>query len=161
LAKSHTQSFPVFQSGDFFISGTNTIMRYLLSTHEQTKNDILGANNDKSDALITMWTDFCSFNIWPLIPHVIGQIIGKTQKNKDVFNMAIEDLMIVLKKIDSHLSLRTFLVGNSFTYADLIVASSLNLFFTLILDENKRSQCPNVTRWFMFSSNVPQLSSVR
>lgn len=158
LSRSPTHTFPVLQVGsDLFISGTNTIMKYLMSSEKLL--DIMG-NNNKTAALISMWVDYCTFNVWSLYPHTIGQVLGQCPENLEVFNSAVEDLMTVLGQLNHHLTFKTYLVETTFSYADLFVAGSLNPFFSLILDESRRNLFPNVTRWYSFIGNLNQLSSV-
>lgn len=75
IDRSLTKSAPVLHDGDYFLSGTNTIMKYLLSQSER-HICFLGGCDNKTTGLVNMWVDFCTFNVWPLYPHTVGQILG-------------------------------------------------------------------------------------
>jgi glutathione S-transferase len=144
-------------------------MKYLLSQSER-HICFLGGCDNKTTGLVNMWVDFCTFNIWPVYPHTVGQvlgtlplllnILGRVPTNQDVFRGALEDLKEVLAILNHHLTFKTFLVGTAFSYADLFVASSLNPFFSLVIDRDVRAQFPHVVRWYLFISNVREISSV-
>ena len=132
LKKSPIGSIPLYQVGDFFLSGTKAIIQFILSSNSGEVSEILlKSNNYYEKALVEMWSDFVISNIW-----VILEIIFTTEKGKlilndksDVFSEAKNDLFTVLEKINSHLVFQTYIVGSSMSLADLMLAASLTPIF--------------------------------
>jgi elongation factor 1-gamma len=155
--KSPTGQFPVLQDGEFFLSGTLSITKYLLAENETIYN-ILYGKELKKRALNDSWIDYTSFNVWPFYDEIIGQITGKLDAHDNLFSTAIGDLMQVLVKINKHLTFRTFLVDHTVSLADVVLATALYPYFTLVLDEKLRDNIPNVLRWFLFVSNIKEVS---
>jgi len=50
-------------------------MKYLL-THYEHEASFFGGSDVKSNALVNMWVDFCTYNVWPLYSHTVGQVLG-------------------------------------------------------------------------------------
>jgi elongation factor 1-gamma len=65
-----------------------------------------------------------------------------------------------LATLNSHLSLRTFLVGERITLADIVVASALFNSVSLSFDAPARAKFPNVIRHFETVINQPKLKDV-
>ncbi len=75
IEKSPTSTLPVLQDDDYYLSGTNSIVKYILK-HYQFEEKLFGGGDNKLNGLINMWVDFCTYNIWPLYTHTVGQILG-------------------------------------------------------------------------------------
>jgi elongation factor 1-gamma len=159
VSKSPTGSLPLLQSGEFFLSGTIAITKYILSNDSNLREILIGKDN-KRIALNDAWIDFTSYNVFPFYDIIIGQVTGKSESHQELFSTAISDLLKVLEKVNTHLTFRTFLVDHQVSLADLILAASLHPYFTLILDGKMRETIPNVMRWFLYVANIKELTSV-
>lgn len=159
VTKSPTGTFPLLQIGETFYSGTLAISKLILSNNHQI-SEILYPNDSKKRALNDTWIDFTSYSVWPFYDEIIGQITGKLDANNEIFTTAISDLIIVLKKIDKHLTFKSFLVDHQVSFADIVLTTALHPYFTLVLDEKTRESLPNLTRWFMFVSGLNELTTV-
>jgi len=159
ISKSHTASLPLLQSGEFFLSGTIAITKYILS-NDSNLSDILIGKENKRKAMNDSWIDFTSYNVFPFYDIIIGQVIGMSETNEELFSTAKSDLMKVLDKVNSHLTFRTFLIDHHVSLADLVLAASLHPYFTLILDSKMRDSIPNLMRWFSYIANIKELTSV-
>merc|ERR1712137_448762 len=74
--------------------------------------------------------------------------------------MGKADITDLLKFLNSHLSLRTFIVGERVTLADIIVSMTLYWLYENVFDKNFRKRFQNVNRWFLTCINQPNFKSV-
>lgn len=70
------------------------------------------------------------------------------------------DLGNALKIMEDYLLTRTYLVGDSITLADIMVASTLLYPFKLVADKTYLKPYGNVQRWFNTCVNQPEFTSV-
>ena len=159
LKRSPTGLFPLLQIGDFFLSGSIAIARFFLERDEAVHEVLVGKDVQRRSS-INMWIDFVSTNLWPFYDEIIGQILGKTETHQDLFSLAIGDLMQVLLKINNHLAFRTFVVDYQISFGDLVIATSLYPYFSLVVDEKLRANLPHLVRWYSFISNLKEVSAV-
>ena len=159
LKRSPTGLFPLLQIGDFFLSGSLAIARYLLERNDGVFQVLVGKELQRKSS-IDMWTDFVATNVWPFYDEVIGQITGKTETHQDLFPLAITDLMQVLTKINNHLTFRTFLVDHQISFSDLVLACSLYPYLSLVIDEKLRNDIPHIVRWYSYVANIKEVSAV-
>ena len=78
-----------------------------------------------------------------------------------MYEMALKGLESELKNINKYLSGRDWLVGDSLTAADFILAANLTLAFTLIFGlEFRQKHCPHVASWFDKITRLPSWVAV-
>ena len=65
-----------------------------------------------------------------------------------------------LELLNTHLLLKTFLVNDQITLADIVVASTLVYPLKLVADKNYLKPYPNVVRWFTTCVNQPEFLAV-
>ena len=147
------------QAGEFNISGTVPISKYLLSLNPSIYNTLFG-ETQLQNSNIEMWVDFVNFKIRPFHEHLISPILSGAQQNEQIQELANKDLSTVLAELNSFLKLKSFLVGFSVTFADLYLSVNLYPYFTLLLDESKRSEFPNVTRHYFYVANMSFFTNV-
>jgi elongation factor 1-gamma len=158
INKSPTRTLPLLKNGDFYLSDTLAIISYIGMKDEQFSEKLTGKAENKPE--VCMWLHYIVQNIWPFYDHIIGQITGSSPKNEEVFNIACNDLMGVLGNINETLRFKSFLIGSSLTLADFILAVSLYPYFSMVFDEECRIQISNVTRLYLYASNVKQFQQV-
>ena len=73
----------------------------------------------------------------------IGLISSQASPSEDM-----DELSAVLRVIDDHLSMRTFLVGERMSLADICLAASLMLLFERGMTPGERAGFPHLLRWF-------------
>jgi elongation factor 1-gamma len=159
IGKSSTGNLPLFNNGEFFLSGSVAIYKFLIAENP-TLYEILFGSDNKRKAQVESWIEFTSNNIWPFYNEIIGQITGKVEAHEEVFKTAINDFTQVLSKIEKHLTFKTFLVDHKVSIADIALTVALYPYFSLVLDGKMRDSIPNVTRWFSFVANLKEVSSV-
>lgn len=70
------------------------------------------------------------------------------------------DLKKALSTLEKHLLLRTYVVGEAITLADIVLVAALYYPFKLVLDSKTRTPFPSVTRWFITCVNQPEFAAV-
>ncbi|KAM4609586.1 valine--tRNA ligase-like, partial [Discoglossus pictus] len=70
------------------------------------------------------------------------------------------ELLKVLQVLDGHLRVRTYLVGERITLADIAVSCCLIHPYTKVLSSSSRQAVPNVTRWFLTCVNQRQFKEI-
>lgn len=157
LTSSGVQTFPLLATKTDVISGTNPISTYLTATHS-TYSAILLGSDTLTQAKISQWIEFTKLSIAPLHSHLIGQLAPGFVRNEETFKLAHETLKTLLSRVNSHLALRTYLVGHSITLADLYLTVYLADYLECIIEATTRSSFPCLTRWF---TNIAENPLVR
>lgn len=75
-------------------------------------------------------------------------MFGHLKADTAVLTEAKAVLGEVLKPLESHLLLNTWLVGAHLTLADVCLASTLLNAYRIVFDASWRNKFPNMTRWF-------------
>merc|ERR1712137_886956 len=70
------------------------------------------------------------------------------------------DLKKALAALNEHLKLKTFLVGERISLADICCMANLLMPYKWVLDPEFRAGFNNVTRWFLTMVNQPQVKKV-
>ena len=150
LAINPTGKVPALETPHGAVWQSNAITRYLARCGPAA--NLLG-NTFQEQAEVDQWLDFSLNELevsgtmlyYPAIGAVaIDGNTGAACKEAEGFFLA------ALKVLDEHLLLRTFVVGQSLTIADIALAAALFYPFKFVLDKGLRKQCGNVVRWFQF-----------
>ena len=160
---SPTKTYPVLKSGDDFITGALPIVRYLIKSSKDISDGVLLDNrkillgkNLKEEAAIDTWTNYILTSITPITCEIKAQLHGKKKFEKEVFDLALNDLIDALSSVNERLKLNTFLTSNNIQLADLMLTSVLFECFNEVLTQDKLDKIPNVTRMFKFISHMKQ-----
>jgi len=96
--------------------------------------------------------------LWPHAGKIAYNTFGFTF-DVSAFNEACKVIKEQVKMLNTHLTGKTFLVGERFTLADISVFTALILPFGLILDGGFRKAMPAVSAWFERVSKVSHVIS--
>jgi glutathione S-transferase len=74
----------------------------------------------------------------PVAFALTAPVFGWDTFSKERYQLARVDLDKLLRIIDDHLKINSFLVGNQVTIADILLVGTLHSIFRFILEENSR-----------------------
>uniref|UniRef100_A0A8C4REL5 Valine--tRNA ligase n=1 Tax=Erpetoichthys calabaricus TaxID=27687 RepID=A0A8C4REL5_ERPCA len=140
-------------SDGLIISGAAAVGFVLFPEH-------LSSSGEKNSSLVRQWLSFSENEIIPASCAWTFPVLGVVNSSKQIIDRAEADLKKILNVLDMHLKLRTYLVGESITLADISVACALLLPFKYVLDPVVRKPFINVTRWFVTCVNQPQFKKI-
>ena len=167
LNLSPTKTFPILKSTDDYITGVLPIIKYLIKTSKDESDgvvldsrEILLGKNIKEESQIDTWTNYILISICPITTEIIGQLRGKKKYDKNILDMAINDLLSALNVVNNKLNLNTFLTSNTIQLADLMLVSVLFDCFNDVLTQDKLDNIPNVTRVFKFVSHMKKFVEI-
>jgi len=126
------------------LSEAYAIVQYLAATFNKT---LLGSN-DWEVALVNQWVQFAHWEITRYSKALLYPIFGFFEYNSAEGAKALAEIKEWLKNLDKHLDGNDFIVGDSYTIADLEVFYALRGYFQLIFTEDVRKGFANLTVWF-------------
>jgi elongation factor 1-gamma len=132
--------FPMLETKEGVLHESVAIAKYLAHGHAS----LLGTN-DVERAQIDQWTNWVlelSFKTDKACCAIISAPISKED-----FNALIKDIKDSIRTVNGSFT-DGYLVGNSITLADVMVASILTLPFQVLLDEGFRKTAQKVFEWF-------------
>ena len=167
LNLSPTKTFPILKSTDDYITGVLPIIKYLIKSSKDESDgvvldsrEILLGKNIKEESQIDTWINYILTSICPITTEIIGQLRGKKKYDKNILDMAINDLLSALNVVNNKLNLNTFLTSNKIQLADLMLVSVLFDCFNDVLTQDKLDKIPNVTRVFKFVSHMKKFVEI-
>jgi len=99
-------------------------------------------------AQVLQWLNYAESELLPHIAAWIYPFAGLPLPDPSVSLSAKKPALDALKKLDSTLLTRTFLVGERLSLGDLAVFSVLLPLYQIALDPATRKPFDNVNRWF-------------
>lgn len=157
LAMSPMGKVPVLETPQGPIFESNAIARYIARIRRDS--DLYGRTFYES-AVVDSWIDFCAHELELPATMWVYPIIGYMPFNATAHAKAKDHVSKALKTLDAHLNLKTYIVGESMTLADITIASALVYPAKLAMDAKYRAQFPNVFRWFDLCVHQPQFVAV-
>ncbi|XP_062978383.1 valine--tRNA ligase [Elgaria multicarinata webbii] len=122
--------------------------------------DAMRGQGPEASALVRQWISYADLEIAPAACASAFSVLGISKQSKQVIDRAVAELQNLLRVLDEHLKLRTYLVGEAVTLADVTVACSLLLPYKHVLGQALRTSYTNVTRWFLTCINQPEFQAV-
>ncbi|KAI8393597.1 uncharacterized protein BYT42DRAFT_551606 [Radiomyces spectabilis] len=145
ISKFPMGKVPVFESPEVDLFESSAIGYYAAAIKENSP--LVGANAVEK-ALIMQWVLFADNEINNNVGQWIYPLMGYMPYMKPTVDGAIEKTKRAMAALDKILLTKTFLVGESVTYADIALVTSLVLPYKVVFDKAFRSQYKNVTRYF-------------
>lgn len=136
---------PVLQTPDGSIFESNAILRYIARSAPQS--NLLG-RSFYEQAQVDQWLDFTAFELEPPRNLWIYPLQGLMKIDARASKKAKHDLESNMAILNTHLRLKTYMVGERLTIADIALAAALVEPFRRVFDAKARAKFPHVTRWF-------------
>ncbi|XP_032903388.1 elongation factor 1-gamma-like [Amblyraja radiata] len=107
-------------------------------------------------ALVRQWTSYADIELLPIACASTFPAPGLLKHNKQAVDRAPVELRKTLRFLDDHLRLRTYLVGEKITLADVAVSCALLLPYQHVFNPECRKPFVNANRWFETCVNQPE-----
>ena len=144
------------EGNDFELSDSNAIAFYLANDQLRCSKDIFTFSQ------VLQWLSYADNHILPavsgwVVPSLAGNTPNSTKAN---IKTCKEDLLSSLKKLNSTLLAKTYLVGEKISLADIAVFTALIPLYEHVFDPACRKDYTNLNRWFLTILNQPQVTAV-
>jgi elongation factor 1-gamma len=154
LAKFPFGKYPTMTTVDGPLYESNALAVYFAHG-----TSLMGSNAYEA-AQVQQFVSLSDLEVLPHAAALVYPILGCVSYDDKVYHNAKAALNKVLAALDSVLLKKTFLVGESVTFADIAMVCALYRLFTMILDPQARGSFINLTRWFVTCVNQPEFLSV-
>jgi len=158
LQKFPHGKIPAFETKDGFklFEGVS-IGRYVASFGPNS--GLLGGSPEDA-ALIDQWIHLADTEVDIYINFIRGLCAGRIPYNKQTHVSLTDRQNRALQTLETHISTRTYFVGERITLADLFVASVVQKGVGLTVDAPLRAQLPNLVRHLETIVNQPKLKPI-
>lgn len=157
LAKTPVGKVPVLETAEGSIFESGAIARYVARLRQDTG---LYGKTFFEAGQVESWLEFSTHELEVPVSTWISPILGWGKFNAAANAKAKEDVKKALQVLENHLHLRTYLVGDQITLADIVIASALVYPFKMVLDKEFRKPFTAVNRWFSTLVNQPEFQAV-
>ena len=154
LAKFPSGRVPALESGKDFVCESNAIASYVCPP------EWLGGQDDMKRAHILEWMFLSESQIWPGVCNLVFPKLGLLEVSAEDTKKAKVQLFQELKTINEQLKLKTFLVGETLTLADVTLMSSLMLFFHHVWTDECSASFTHLVRWYQTIINQTKIKKV-
>jgi glutathione S-transferase len=146
LAMNPNGRVPLLEDGDFVLWESNSILRYLLMKYAPQSAVYPQAPQER--ASIDRWLDWTLSTLSPAERSVFLGMIRTPEAERDMkaIQKAADGAGQVWSIVDAHLKGRTFIEGDNFTLADIVLGVYCRRF--LGLDGIRRPPTPELQRWY-------------
>jgi glutathione S-transferase len=151
LARNPNGRIPVIDDNGFVLWESQAIVRYLAEQHAPAlvPNDVHGR------ALASQWMDWAQTILLPAALDLFwgGVRMPKEKQDGAFVARALKRTTSALTLLDKELSTHAYLVGDSFSLADIPAGTCLYRFFEM--DGIERPELPHVSAWYARLSDRP------
>jgi len=158
LEKFPMGKIPAFESAHgFLLHETMAITLYF--TAQNPKTTLLGKTKEEY-ASIVQWMSFANSEVLPSIAAWFRPLAGSQPYNKKDVQTAQEKVNKIATILEKRLKAFTFLVGERYSLADIVMAAHMTRGFENVFDAQWRKQYPSITRWYITTRNQPSYRKV-
>jgi len=146
LALNPMAKIPTLVDGDFVLWESNSILRYLVMQYGGVSS--LYPADPKGRASIDRWLDWSLSVLQPAERPVFWGVVRTPEAERDMVKLAADVVKVaqVWKVLDAQLAERSFIEGEAFTIADIVLGAFAKRWFGLAGIE--RQPMPNLERWY-------------
>ena len=132
---------PYFETDDkkVHLMEANAIAYYLTS-------DVLRGANPEHTSQILQWVNYGSNDVYSAVASWVFPALSLVETTPQNLQRAKDDLRRIFGCLNEHLKLRTYLVGERLSLADVAVAADLLLAYQHVADEQFRKPFADFTR---------------
>jgi len=147
---SHTGT--VFKEGDVELKNSIAITYYLASPSMKGSNSV-------EESQVLQWLNYADNHIQPAVASWVYPCLGLPSQHMNL-TVAKEEVVNILKYLNTTLLPKTFLVGERISIADIVIFTSLLPAFVHVLDPQVKKPFVNVNRWFTTILHQPQVKKI-
>lgn len=141
---------PAAETADGPLFESNAIAYYVALKHGK---EVLLGKNEYEHAQVVQWMAVADNEVQPAVAAWYYPLMGYAPMNEAAIKKGKEDVKKVLATLDKALAPKTFLVGESVSLADIVLACTLYNLFAKLLEPKDREAYVNVLRWFVTCVN--------
>lgn len=134
----------------------SSAIAYFIAAH---KDELVGKTPFEK-ASVLQWIFFADVEFFAAFSQWLYPILGYSVSDKAAHMKTVAPVEKLLTTLDSLLSKRTFLVGESITLADLVMTAVMVPAFKLFISASSRMNLVNLTRWFVTMVNQAEVKAV-
>jgi glutathione S-transferase len=144
LARNPNGRIPVIDDEGFVLWESQAIIRYLADRYA---TDLL-PSDVQDRALAAQWMDWAQTNLLPAALDLFwsGVRMPKEKQSAAFVERALKRTIAGLAILEDELSTHNYLVGDSFSLADIPAGTCLYRFFEM--DDIKHPDLPNISAWY-------------
>ncbi|GAB1869571.1 Alanine--tRNA ligase [Camponotus japonicus] len=146
----------ILKAADFTLHDSNAIAFFLSNSQLRREDDLFASSQ------VLQWTNYAQNHILPAVSGwVLPSLdISISKEMKTNAKVSKEDVLSALRTLDNTLHIRTYLIGERITLADISVFVTLLPLYEYVLDPHHRKQYTNLNRWFSTILNQPEVKCV-
>lgn len=146
----------ILKAADFTLYDSNAIAFFLSNSQLRCEDDLFASSQ------VLQWTNYAQNHILPAVSGwVLPSLdISVSKEMKTNAKVSKEDVLSALRILDNTLHIRTYLIGERITLADISVFVTLLPLYEYVLDPHHRKQYTNLNRWFSTILNQPEVKCV-
>uniref|UniRef100_UPI00398E3C64 elongation factor 1-gamma-like isoform X2 n=1 Tax=Pristiophorus japonicus TaxID=55135 RepID=UPI00398E3C64 len=111
-------------------------------------SDVLQGPSQQESSLVQQWINFAESELIPPVAAWVFPTLGLRKSSKLEMQRAREDVKKVLVLLNDHLHVRTYLVGEHVTLADITLVCAMLGLYKQVLEPALWEQFADVNRWF-------------
>ncbi|KAE9258710.1 hypothetical protein PR003_g35098, partial [Phytophthora rubi] len=156
-SKTPVGKVPILETEEGSIFESGAIAKYVARLRADT--GLYGKTFFESGQ-VDSWIDFSAYELEIPLQAWLYPILGWSKFNAEALTKAKADVKKALQTLENHLHLRTYIVGEQITLADIFIATALVYPFKFVLDKEFRKPYSAVNRWFATLVNQPEFQAV-
>jgi elongation factor 1-gamma len=146
--------------GPILLTDNGALFTAVAAARFVAKDANLNGSSAFEAAEVDQWINFATQEIATPAAVWVFPILGFIQNHPAATPVAKEDVKKVLQVLNTHLTTKTFLVGERISLADIVVATALYRLYVKVLDPNFRKNFVHANRWFTTLVNQPEFLAV-